>query len=207
MTFELLAYFTGLIVLGFAICAWQQHRDPFHPIFYIGPMLIFLYSALPIMLTLGQPHQLHGYLSDSDLVYVQTLNLIGTFCFCAGILLGSGPAVAWYRSQPDGLPLEVGRRLAHAALVIGGVGLAAYAYMLVHVGGLEAAYGHFYGGVWADTGYIRDLQFLTIVALLLLLAARTHRRLSSIDWGWVTLFITNSPDGARCIAGCACWED
>ncbi len=104
--------------------------------------------------------------------------------------MGSGPAAVRHRSPPDPLPPAVGRRLAHAALVLGCVGLAAYAYMLAHVGGLSAAYGRAYGGVWADSGYIRDLQFLTIAALLLLLAARTGRPSSAIDWAWVILFIS-----------------
>ena len=190
MLFDFLTYLTGLIAIVFVFFAWQQHRDPFHPMLYIGPMLIYLYSALPVMLTLVQPRQLRGFLDEGDLVYVQTLNLIGTFCLCAGILLGSGPAAAWHRARPDALPPAVARRLAQAALVLGGIGLAAYAYMLGHTGGLDAAYGRAYGGVWADSGSIRDLQLLTVVALLLLFAARTGRRLSAIDWAWVILFVS-----------------
>ena len=57
--------------------------------------------------------------------------------------------------------------------------------MLANVGGLAGAYGRAYGGVWADSGHVRDLQYLTITALVLLLAARTGRGLSRIDWGWI----------------------
>jgi hypothetical protein len=66
--------------------------------------------------------------------------------------------------------------LAAAAVALGLIGLAAYLYMLANVGGLGGAYGRAYGGVWADTGYVRDLQYLTVIALVLLLAARTGRR-------------------------------
>jgi hypothetical protein len=183
-----LAYLTGLIVVLAAVLAWLRHRDPFHPMFYIGPMLIFLYSALPLILTAAEPEQLRGYLSDRELIYVQALNLIGTFCICAGVLLGGGPAASWHRLRPQTLPPHVGRRLTRAALIVGGAGLAAYAYMLANAGGLAGAYGRAYGGVWADTGYIRDLQLLTISAILLLLAARTGRGLSPLDWTWVALF-------------------
>ena len=186
--FAALAYLTGLIVVFFALLAWLGHRDPFHPMFYIGPMLIFLYSGMPLMLNLGQPEQLRGYLGESELVYVQTLNLIGTLCICLGIMLGSGPAASWHRAESPTLPPQAGRRLTHAALLLGGIGLAAYAYMLINVGGLSAAYGRAYGGVWADTGYVRDLQILTIPALLLLLAAHRDRPLSRTDWVWLILF-------------------
>jgi hypothetical protein len=188
MSFGVLAYLTGLIVVVFALLAWLRHRDPFHPMFYIGPMLIFLYSAMPLMLTIGKPEQLQGYLNQSELIYVQTLNLIGTLCICAGILLGSGPAVTWHRVGAQRLSPAVSRRLARAAVVLGGIGLAAYAYMLVNAGGLEGAYGRAFGGVWADTGYVRDLQLLTIAALLLLLTAHGDRRLSTVDWAWIVLF-------------------
>ena len=60
--------------------------------------------------------------------------------------------------------------------------------MLANVGGFGGAYGRAYGGVWADTGYIRDLLYLTITALVLLLAARTGGRLSRVDWLWIALF-------------------
>ncbi len=117
MSFAILAYLTGLIVVVFALLAWLRHRDPFHPMFFIGPMLIFLYSGMPLMLSLGEPEQLRGYLSEGELVYVQTLNLIGTLCICAGILLGSGPALTWQRPQAPTLPPAVSKRLSHAALL------------------------------------------------------------------------------------------
>lgn len=187
MLFEFFAYLTGLAVLAGVVLAWVIHRDSFHPLIYIGPMLVFLYSFLPLYLAITQREELRGYIGDGDLTYVQILNGLGAIGLCAGILLGSGPAMAG-RPQPW-LPSDhFSRRLAGAAVVVGLIGLAAYVYMLANVGGFGGAYGRAYGGVWADTGYIRDLQYLTITALVLLLAARTGQRLSGIDWLWIVLF-------------------
>jgi hypothetical protein len=171
MQFEFLAYLTGLSVLALVVVAWAIYRDCFHPLVYFGPMLVFLYSFLPLYLSFTQREALRGYLADRDLVYVQIVNGLGAISLCLGILLGSAPAAgrrppaAWSPSD------DVRRRLAGAAVSLGLVGLAAYVYMLANVGGFGGAYGRAYGGVWADSGYIRDLLYLTITALVLLLAA------------------------------------
>jgi hypothetical protein len=150
-------------------------------------MLAFLYSFLPLYLAFTQREGLRAYLDDDDLIYVQILNGLGAISLCLGVLLGSGPAIG---SRPQAWTLQHGvrRRLAGAAVGLGLIGLAAYLYMLAHVGGFSGAYGVAYGGVWADTGYVRDLPYLTVTALLLLLAARTGQRLSRIDWAWTLLF-------------------
>jgi hypothetical protein len=186
--FEFLAYLTGLAVLAFGVLAWAMHRDPFHPVLYLGPMLVFLYSFLPLYLAFTQREALRAYLDDRDLIYVQILNGAGAVSLCLGALLGSGPALGSRRPQAWSLPGGVRRRLAGAAVGLGLIGLAAYLYMLAHVGGFGGAYGRAYGGVWADTGYVRDLQYLTVTALLLLLAARTGQRLGRSDFAWLLLF-------------------
>ena len=131
--------------------------------------------------------ELRGYLAEGDLVYVQVLNGLGALCLCLGILLGSAPTAASHPPRRWMPTDQVRRRLAGAAVVVGLIGLAAYVLMLANVGGFGGAYGRAYGGVWADIGYVRELQYLTITALLLLLAARTGRRLSRIHWGWIVL--------------------
>jgi hypothetical protein len=188
MLFEFTAYLTGLTVLMLVVLAWVMYRDLFHPLIYIGPMLVFLYSFLPLYLAFTQREELRGYLRDGDLIYVQALNGLGAISLCMGILLGSAPAT---RGRPPRLWTpsdDVSRRLGGAAVVLGLIGLAAYVFMLAGVGGFGGAYGRAYGGVWADSGHVRDLQYLTITALVLLLAARTGRRLSRIDWAWLLLF-------------------
>jgi hypothetical protein len=187
MLFEFLAYLSGLAVLALVILAWVTHRDSFHPLIYIGPMLIYLYSFLPLYLSFTQREALRGYLRDGDLIYVAILNGLGALSLCLGILLGSAPAGG---GRPPRLWMptdQVRRRLAAAAVVVGLIGLAAYVFMLANVGGVAGAYGRAYGGVWADSGHVRNLQYLTVTAILLLLAARTGRRLSRLDWGWITL--------------------
>jgi hypothetical protein len=165
-----------------------MYRDSFHPLIYIGPMLVFLYSFLPLYLSFTQREELRGYLGDGDLIYVQVLNGLGATSLCLGILLGGAPATAGRPPRPWMPADDFGRRLAGAAVALGLIGLAAYLYMLAGVGGFGGAYGRAYGGVWADTGYVRDLQYLTVTALVLLLAARTGRRLSRVDWFWIALF-------------------
>jgi hypothetical protein len=188
MLFEFLAYLIGLSVLALIVVAWATYRDSFHPLIYIGPMLVFLYSFLPLYLSFTQREALRGYLDDGDLVYVQILNGLGAISLCLGILLGSAPAAPGRAPAPWTPSDEGGRRLAGAAVFLGLIGLAAYLYMLANVGGFGGAYGRAYGGVWADTGYVRDLLYLTISALVLLLAARTGSRLSGVDWLWIALF-------------------
>ena len=92
MPFEFLAYLTGLSIVPLAIVAWLLYRDCFHPLIYIGPMLVFLYSFLPVYLSFTQREALRGYLEDGDLVYVQIVNGLGAISLCLGILLGSAPA-------------------------------------------------------------------------------------------------------------------
>ena len=188
MLFELLAYLIGLAVLALVVVAWAIYRDCFHPLIYIGPMLVFLYSFLPLYLSFTQREALRGYLDDADLVYVQVLNGLGAISLCLGILLGSALAAGGRPPAPWTPSDDVSRRLAGGAVFLGLIGLAAYLYMLANVGGFGGAYGRAYGGVWADTGYIRDLLYLTITALVLLLAARTGARLSRVDWLWIALF-------------------
>ena len=216
MLFEFLAYLTGLTVLAFVVIAWATHRDTLHPLICIGPILIFLYSFLPLYLSLTQREELRGYLDDRDLIYVETLNGLGAISLCLGILLGSPPA-AKDRPPRRWLPSDrVRRRLARAAVVLGLIGLAAYAYMLANVGGFGGAYGRAYGGVWADSGHIRDLQYLTVTALVLLLVARTGGCPSHTDWVWILLFagpwLIHGLLGARrgptfmiVVALCAAW--
>ena len=188
MLFEFLAYLTGLAVLALVALAWVMPRDPFHPAIYLGPMLVFLYAFLPLYLSFTQREELRGLLDDDDLVYVQTLNAFGAISLCLGVLLGGAPARAAGAVLPWLPSEEFGRRLAGAAVGLGLIGLAAYGYMLANVGGFAGAYGRAYGGVWADSGHVRDLQYLTVAALVLLLTARTGRGLSGVDWGWIVLF-------------------
>jgi hypothetical protein len=171
MLFEFLAYLTGLTVMALVGLAWLMHRDPFHPALYLGPMLVFLYAFLPLYLSFTQREELRGLLADGDLVYVQVLNGLGATSLCLGVLLGGAPAGRGRPALPRLPSDEFARRLAGAAVCLGLIGLAAYAYMLANVGGLAGAYGRAYGGVWADSGHVRDLQYLTIAALVLLLAA------------------------------------
>ena len=188
MLFEFFAYLTGLAVLALLVLAWVMYRDPFHPAIYFGPMLVFLYAFLPLYLSFTQREELRGLIDDGDLAYVQLLNGLGATSLCLGVLLGSAPAPGRRPPLPWRPSEEFGRRLARAAVCLGLLGLATYVYMLAHVGGFAGAYGHAYGGVWTESGHVRDLLYLTITALVLLLAARTGRGLSAIDGGWILLF-------------------
>jgi hypothetical protein len=188
MLFEFLAYLTGLTVLALLVLAWVMYRDPFHPAIYFGPMLVFLYAFVPLYLSFTQREELRGLIDDGDLVYVQSLNGLGAIALCLGVLLGGAPAGGGRAPLPWSPSEEFARRLARAAVCLGLIGLAAYAYMLANVGGFIGAYGRAYGGVWADSGHVRDLQHLTVTALVLLLVARTGRYPSHIDWVWILLF-------------------
>lgn len=173
--------FTGLIaataiVLALAMLhAWATTRDPFHPMLLLGGLLGFMYVFMPAHLDLSDPHGLRLLVSDEQLVRVQTINLLGVAALCAGVLHG---AAAWTRAPGHlweaGPPLAA--RLRQGGWALGAVGLCAFVYAILQVGGLEAAYGQPYGGGWSDSGYVRDAAYLTLPALLLLLMGQTNRQ-------------------------------
>ncbi|MGB3516414.1 MAG: hypothetical protein WBA43_08160 [Elainellaceae cyanobacterium] len=187
--FLILVIATGAIALGSFLYAYRRSRDTFHPMIYLGLMLFFLYSYMPLELLINDGEALKTYLSVPQLDYIQTLNLLGVSSLCLGVLVGSRnhrwnpfQHLAWNFSP------RTQKRLARAAIVLGILGLLGFAAGIVNTGGLVAAYGRAYGGGYSRSGYVREAILLTLPALLWFMASHLQRPLSKLDWGVVVIF-------------------
>ena len=74
----------GIALLGI-VCALDGSRDVFHPLVFIAPMLAFLYGWMPFRLLASDG--LERFFDGDQLVFVQTLNVLGILAFVAGCLL------------------------------------------------------------------------------------------------------------------------
>lgn len=175
---------TGAIVVavvGTMATAYVRARDPLHPAFVLGPMLLFLYVGVPLYLLQGDGF--FGYLTDEQAVFAQAINLAGVCALCGGILVG-GRGV---RFAEGACAAATGARVEPIAFFLGAMGLAGFVAGILGVGGFENAYGRGYGGGWSDSGYARELYHLTISAILLLFATGEVGRRGRA-WLWIGLF-------------------
>ena len=189
--FVFLAITTGAIALVSLWFAYRRSRDSFHPMIYLGLMLFFLYSYMPLSLVLEDAETLKTYLSVPQLEYVQTLNFLGVLCMCVGVLVGSRNH-RWHPMHYLNWQLspQTQVRLKRAAIVLGFIGLAGFTYGIANVGGLVAAYGRAYGGGTSASGYTREAFLLTVPALLWFMVSHIQRPLSKLDWATIALFAT-----------------
>ncbi|HSF02555.1 MAG TPA: hypothetical protein VLA62_06075, partial [Solirubrobacterales bacterium] len=97
MLFETLLYFTGATIILFFVLSFVRHRDPFHPLIYVAPILFFLYTFLPLYLTTTQGDELRSYFSEKSLAHVQFINWLGVVSICLGALVGSRGVGRWDR--------------------------------------------------------------------------------------------------------------
>jgi hypothetical protein len=190
-TFLTLICLTAFTIVLSIVIGYRRSRDPFHPMVYIGLMLLYFYCYMPIRLFTQDPQGLFRFLSINQLIFIQGLNLAGVLALAAGILAGSGNIR--YVRQPGilpGLGVTAVRRIQTASILIGLIGVSAYAYGLISIGGFGAAYGKGYGGGWSDSGWVREAIFLTIPALLWLMMSKANRKLSAGDLVLIGLFIS-----------------
>jgi hypothetical protein len=163
--FELLLWTTaGVVALGMLV-ALDRSRDLFHPLMFIGPMFGFLYAWMPSKLLAA--HGLERYFSREQLLFLQTLYLLGVTafiiaCLSVGLRIGRRPRPRLEQELPRRFWL---RFLAGGALA-GSLGLLCWIITIVEVGGFVAAYSNSYSGGWDDSGYVRDGSLLLLVGVL-----------------------------------------
>ncbi len=161
--FELMLVVTAAIAIAGFIFAYDGSRDVFHPLIYIGPMLIFLYAWMPFRLY--QHDFLSMFFDTEQLIFVQSLNILGVIGFVAACL--------WVgvrlrgRSEPAKLTQRTMRRLLISSAVLGTIGLVCWSITIRNVGGFEAAFSSSYSGGYDSSGYVRDGAMLLLVAVLL----------------------------------------
>jgi hypothetical protein len=168
----LLCLAAGIAMLGVLI-ALDGSRDVLHPLVFIGPMLAFLYAWMPSKL--GTDGLLRYFDSD-QLVFIQTLNVLGIAAFvvaCLSVGFGeqrSNPEAIF--DEPDeGLTREACNRLLIGSGVLGSIGLGCWLITIINVGGFVQAFSNSYSGGWDDSGYIRDGNLLLLVGVLLAVSA------------------------------------
>src|ERR1035441_5117797 len=88
--FEILIWASiGVVALGMAY-AYAGSRDVFHPLMFIGPMMLFMYAWMPLKLSASGG--LDGFFDKDQLIFVQSINFAGIVCFVLGTLsIGSHP--------------------------------------------------------------------------------------------------------------------
>jgi hypothetical protein len=162
----------AVAVLG-TLWAYDGSRDVFHPRRYLGPMLAFIYGWMP--LKLDTAHGLEGFFHYDQLVFVQTMNVLGMLALVAGCLSCGCRVEALRPERP--IPAALNRRLMVGGTILGLIGLAAWSISIIEVGGFREAFGKPYSGGWDDSGYIRDASLLMFPAFLMILGAGVRRGL------------------------------
>ena len=178
-------FLSWAILAAIAIAIWYAYagsRDVFHPLMFLGPMMIFMYVWMPLKLdAIGG---LDGFFQRDQLNFVQGLNLSGVLCFLLGCL-SQGCRLPARRAEPE----FDGAVMTMAGAVVGLIGLAAWAYTIANVGGFTEAFGKSYAGGWDDNGYIRDASLLMFPAFLLILAPGTRCGFGVVKIALLALFL------------------
>lgn len=163
------------VVIGM-ICAYDGSRDVFHPLMYLGPMLLFIYGWMP--LKLNAANGLEGFFQNDQLVYVETFNVLGIIALIWGCL-SCGCRIP-RRQGLETISSDLSRRLLVGGVFLGVLGVAAWSVGIVEVGGLREAFDQPYHGGWDDSGYIRDSTMLVFPSFLMVLASGVKRQLRPI---------------------------
>ncbi len=166
--FEALLWATFAIAAVGILIAYDSSRDVFHPLTFIAPMMIFLYAWMPAQLF--KSGILFQYFDESQLVFVQALNVLGILAFIAACLMASS-RVRITQRPAEKLSRTGCNRLRLGAAITGSVGLTCWLISIVNVGGFVNAFSRSYSGGWDDSGYIRDGNLLLLVGVLLALGA------------------------------------
>ena len=183
--YDILLWLTGLAAVTCGLVGYLISRDVFHPLVFLGPMLAFSYFLTPLVLT--SEGTIWRFLPADQMAFVQFFYLAGTLALAAGVMIG-GYGGRWRPGKLALVPSWSARRqLRRAGLLLGGIGVAAFLYMIRNNGGLEATYSVAHGRGWSSTGYIREAFFLIVPALMLLLVANSGQRIRRAARRWMAV--------------------
>ena len=184
--FEALVWTAIAIAVIALISTLDGSRDVFHPLILITPMMIFLYGWMPLRLL--RADGLSRFFDDPELIFIQSLNILGILAFvCACLAVGT--KVGRFRHETEHLSAATCRRLRIGSGIVGGVGLLCWTVSIVNVGGFVNAFSKAVGGGWDDSGYIRDGSLLILVGILLTVsAAASDRQVRTVDFLLFGLF-------------------
>jgi hypothetical protein len=175
--YEGLIWLTGLLCFGSALIAYRWSKDVFHPVMFLGPMLSYTYFLSAIMLY--RQGTVERYLPMEVMPFVQLYFLLGISALVLGAFQAGRPRKVQTAAiiPPD--PLR--DVLRKAGIILGVIGTLAFYYMLGKSGGFDRVYGVAHGGPWAASGYIRNLVFWVIPAIMLVFMANTGRTIIMKD--------------------------
>ncbi len=187
-----LIWLTGAVPLLCMVIAYLRSRDAFHPLMYLGPMLIYIYAFRPG--TYFYQDLLQSYFPDeSKLAWAQLVQFASVTAFCLGCLRIRVPPQAVRRmTGPIHLSAALQKRMEQISFIIAAIGLASYFYTLSTVGGFVESYsrpkgGGAFGGM---SGYITSAPLLTIPATIMYLLSQRGRRLTAKTAAMVALFVS-----------------
>jgi hypothetical protein len=170
LTFDLLVAAVGVLGVAGMAAAYQRSRDPFHPLVVACPIAMFVYGYMPW--ALRDQRATTWFVSVEGLERAQLVFLCLLAMFVAGGLVASRSA-RW--PAETGAPRLLGgarRRLLAAGLTVGAIGLVAWMALIVSEGGLRQVYDQPHGGdVLHPSGWVREMPRLTLVGILLTMAA------------------------------------
>jgi hypothetical protein len=185
--YELLVSGLAVVLVLVTYKDWLRTKDPFYPTIYLCPQLAFVYVFYPFQGMSFDREMFEAIGGGQDqLILYQTAIFGFVLSMVVGIRVGS-----YRRHERVGVvvPKNNERMIYGAALLFGGTGIAAWVYMLENVGGFAAAYGSFYGGGWAESGYVREAMFLGLATPPLVMLARRNRGLHFIDWSVIAVAV------------------
>jgi oligosaccharide repeat unit polymerase len=176
---------TAVVILVALLLAYRRTGDSLHPLVLICPMFLAMYVLLPVKLLYDEDFGF--FLTNSQLVFAQTVTVCGVFSFCLGCLMAS-----WKKTPNPPVAFPVSRsvreKLFIAALVLGTLGVLGYLVGIFNVGGFWEAYGKAYGGGLVESGYVREASSLCLPAIAFIFVSRVGRRLSVIDLAAIFVF-------------------
>jgi hypothetical protein len=146
-------------------------------------MMLLMYAWMPFKLdSIGG---LDGFFQRDQLIFIQAINLCAVIFFVLGCLsIGCRlPEGRVPKLQASPMALFAG------GTIVGCVGLAAWVFTIMNVGGFTAAFSQAYAGGYDDNGYIRDGSLLMFPGFLLILAASMKRGFRVLDSCLMVLFI------------------
>ena len=165
--FETLLWTALVIAVVAIVFALDGSHDVFHPVVFIAPMLAFLYWWMPLRLLTHDG--LARFFSETQLVHVQTVYVLGMMSFLGACLL-AGVRVKPVPRRALKLGSLACNRLRIGAVLTGGAGLLCWMITIINVGGFVNAFSHSYSGGWDDSGYVRDGSLLLLVGVMLMMA-------------------------------------
>jgi hypothetical protein len=165
---------TGLVCALAWRTSWTRFRDPFHPAFILGAPCFAAYFIQPAMLMWSETRQTLQFLSGPNLQFVVLVNGLGVLALLGATLFRSKLTTEERRRRWRGRTTVNPRRVNLAALGLGTLGFAVFAWGIWNVGGFDEAYGRGYGGGYSSVGYIRDGYWLCLPAIALLFLVPTR---------------------------------